>query len=265
MMEEKLPSIKEIREELEQITATEKERAFSNYQVEQFLIKYHKDSRSGIQQLCKKAEKYIKSILTERERIKEMSALEKEYASLCVAGMDEVGRGPLAGPVVAGIVVLNPEKEILYLNDSKKLSDEKRRELVEEIKEKALAYSVGMVDHERIDQINILNATYEAMAIAWNGLKFQPQILLNDAVKVPQIPIRQVPITKGDSKSISIAAASILAKVTRDDLMLAYDSIYPEYQFAKNKGYGTAEHIKAIREVGLCEIHRRTFVKSLLQ
>lgn len=256
-------SIKQIKQDLEAVLQAEQANAYTGAGIDAFLEKYEKDSRTGVQQLRQKAEKYKRDLAAERARLKIMSVYEDEYAGLTIAGVDEVGRGPLAGPVVAGIVILDPEKEILYLNDSKKLSDEKRRELAAEIKEKALAYAVGMVSNERIDEINILQATYEAMANAWLSLSLPPDILLNDAVIIPQIPVRQVAITKGDEKSISIAAASILAKVTRDDIMLAYDEIYPEYQFKKNKGYGTAEHIAAIRRIGICDIHRRSFVKNV--
>lgn len=258
-----MDSIKQIKQDFDEVLLAERENAYSGAWMDHFLKKYEKDTRSGVQQLRQKAEKYKKGIADERARINTMSAYEREYAGLTIAGVDEVGRGPLAGPVVAGIVILNPDKPILYLNDSKKLSDEKRRELSTEIKEKALAYAVGMVSNERIDEINILQATYEAMTNAWLSLSLTPDILLNDAVIIPQIPLRQVSIIKGDEKSISIAAASILAKVTRDDIMLAYDELYPEYQFGKNKGYGTAEHIAAIRRIGICDIHRRTFIKNI--
>ena len=169
-------------------------------------------------------------------------------------------RSALAGPVAAGAVILPKDCQILYLNDSKKLSEKRREELFAEIREKAVAFGVGIVSPERIDEINILQATYEAMRQAIGQLSVTPQILLNDAVTIPQVTIRQVPIIKGDAKSVSIAAASILAKVTRDHMMAEYDRLYPEYGFAKHKGYGTAAHIAAIREYGPCPIHRRTFI-----
>ena len=186
----------------------------------------------------------------------------KIYGNIC--GIDEAGRGPLCGPVVAGAVILPKEYDILYLNDSKKLSEKKREELYDEIAEKALAWSVGIVSPERIDEINILQATYEAMRIAIQKLSVVPDILLNDAVTIPNVDIRQVPIIKGDAKSQSIAAASIMAKVTRDRLMVQYDMMYPEYGFLKNKGYGTKQHIEAIKEIGPCPIHRRTFIKNFI-
>lgn len=199
----------------------------------------------------------------ERERLEKMKVYEQGYeAQTPVCGIDEAGRGPFAGPVVAGAVILPRDCEILYLNDSKKLSEKRREALFEEIKEKAVAWNVGVVGPDRIDQINILKATYEAMAMAVKGLSVQPEVLLNDAVTIPQIAIPQVPIIKGDAKSVSIAAASILAKVTRDHMMVEYDQIFPEYSFAKHKGYGTAAHIAALKEHGPCPIHRRTFIKN---
>jgi ribonuclease HII len=201
----------------------------------------------------------------EIQRTEEMKKFEDEYkiyGNIC--GIDEAGRGPLCGPVVAGAVILPKEYDILYLNDSKKLSEKKREELYDEIAEKALAWSVGIVSPERIDEINILQATYEAMRIAIQKLSVVPDILLNDAVTIPNVDIRQVPIIKGDAKSQSIAAASIMAKVTRDRLMVQYDMMYPEYGFLKNKGYGTKQHIEAIKEIGPCPIHRRTFIKNFI-
>lgn len=154
--------------------------------------------------------------------------------------------------------------QILYLNDSKKLSESRREELFLEIKEKAIAWSVGIVGPERIDEINILQATYEAMRQAISKLDPVPQVLLNDAVTIPGVAIPQVPIIKGDAKSVSIAAASILAKVTRDHMMEEYDKDYPEYGFAKHKGYGTPAHITALKEFGPTPIHRRTFITKFV-
>jgi ribonuclease HII len=201
----------------------------------------------------------------ERVRTALMKQFEDEYrvyGNIC--GVDEAGRGPLCGPVVAGAVILPKEYDILYINDSKKLSEKKREELYDEISEKALAWSVGIVSPERIDEINILQATYEAMRIAIQNLSIVPDILLNDAVTIPEVDIRQVSIIKGDAKSQSIAAASIMAKVTRDRIMAQYDMMYPEYGFLKNKGYGTKQHIEAIKEIGPCPIHRRTFIKNFI-
>ena len=199
----------------------------------------------------------------ERERLEGMRVYERRYRerdTLC--GIDEVGRGPLAGPVVAGAVILPEDCEILYLNDSKKLSEKKRELLYDEIMEKAIAVGIGAVSPERIDEINILQATYEAMRIAISRLSVRPDLLLNDAVTIPQVDIPQVPIIKGDAKSVSIAAASIIAKVTRDRMMVQYEDLYPGYEFASNKGYGSARHIAALKEIGPCPIHRRSFIKN---
>lgn len=199
----------------------------------------------------------------ERERLEGMRVYERQYrerGTLC--GIDEVGRGPLAGPVVAGAVILPEDCEILYLNDSKKLSEKKRELLYDEIMEKAIAVGIGAVSPERIDEINILQATYEAMRIAISRLSVRPDLLLNDAVTISQVDIPQVPIIKGDAKSVSIAAASIIAKVTRDRMMVQYEDLYPGYEFASNKGYGSARHIAALKEIGPCPIHRRSFIKN---
>jgi len=199
----------------------------------------------------------------ELERLDLMREYENTYAACSyICGIDEAGRGPLAGPVVAGAVVLPKDCQILYLNDSKKLSEKKRELLFDEIKEKAISYGIGIVGPGRIDEINILQATYEAMRLAISQLKVKPEILLNDAVTIPDVDIMQVPIVKGDAKSVSIAAASILAKVTRDRMMVEYDELFPEYGFAKHKGYGTKAHIDTIKEIGPCPIHRRTFIKN---
>lgn len=201
----------------------------------------------------------------EMERIKGMSVYETEYSDCTyICGIDEVGRGPLAGPVVAGAVILPKDEPILYLNDSKKLSEKKREQLYDEIMEKAVAVGIGMVSPARIDEINILQATYEAMREAISKLAVKPDLLLNDAVTIPEVEIRQIPIIKGDAKSVSIAAASIVAKVTRDRLMAEYDGVIPGYDFAKNKGYGTKTHIEALKSQGASPIHRRTFIKNFV-
>ncbi len=197
--------------------------------------------------------------------MEDMFIYERKYADYTyICGIDEVGRGPLAGPVVAGAVILPKECDILYLNDSKKLSEKKREELYDEIMEKAVATGIGIVSPQRIDEINILQATYEAMRIAISKLGVQPDLLLNDAVTIPEVAAKQVPIIKGDAKSASIAAASIIAKVTRDRLMMQYDEVLPGYDFASNKGYGSATHIKAIKEQGPTPIHRETFIKNFV-
>lgn len=201
----------------------------------------------------------------ELARIEQMSIYEKKYDDFSyICGIDEVGRGPLAGPVVAGAVILPKNCDILYLNDSKKLSEKKREVLYDEIMEKAVATGIGIVSPARIDEINILQATYEAMRKAIANLKVQPDLLLNDAVTIPEVHIRQVPIIKGDAKSVSIAAASIIAKVTRDRLMVQYEDVLPGYGFASNKGYGSAKHIEAIKVQGPTPIHRATFIKNFI-
>jgi len=202
----------------------------------------------------------------EQERLEAMRTYERQYEDQCewICGIDEAGRGPLAGPVVAAAVILPRGLVIPYVNDSKKLTERRREQLYPEILEKAVAVGVGIVPPERIDEINILQATYEAMRQAVAKLQVCPDILLNDAVRIPGIDIPQVPIVKGDAKSISIACASIIAKVTRDHIMLEYDRTYPAYGFAGHKGYGTAAHIAALRENGPCPIHRRTFIKNFV-
>lgn len=201
----------------------------------------------------------------ELARLEAMKAYEKGYEDYTlICGIDEAGRGPLAGPVTAGAVILPKDCQILYLNDSKKLSEKRREELFLEIKEKAVSWCVGTASPARIDEINILQATYEAMRETIWGLSAVPEILLNDAVQIPKVEIPQVSIIKGDAKSVSIAAASILAKVTRDHMMAEYDEIYPGYGFAKHKGYGTAAHIQALKELGPCPIHRRSFIKNFV-
>ncbi len=198
-------------------------------------------------------------------RTEAMSAYERQYSDFqVICGIDEVGRGPFAGPVVAGAVVLPRDERILYLNDSKKLSEKKREELYDVIMERAVAVGIGMAGPERIDEINILQATYEAMRMAVGHLKVKPDLLLNDAVTIPGIEVKQVPIIKGDAKSVSIAAASIIAKVTRDRLMCEYDKIYPGYDFASNKGYGTKAHIEGLRKFGPAPVHRRSFIHKYI-
>ena len=197
----------------------------------------------------------------ELQRLDGMLSYEREYAALApLCGIDEAGRGPLAGPVAAAAVILPENCRILYLNDSKKLSPARRDALFDEIREKAVSYSIAVIPAEQIDEINILQATYEAMRQAVRSLSVEPGALLNDAVTIPELSFRQIPIVKGDAKSLSIAAASVLAKVTRDRMMEEYDRLYPEYGFAKHKGYGTAQHIAALKKHGPCPIHRRTFI-----
>ena len=248
----KMKTISEIKKELEQADAVQRE---------ELLSEYEKDSRSGVNALVQKYKKEKEKLEQEKCRIEQMKVYEKKYDHLgYICGIDEAGRGPLAGPVVAGAVVLPKDSQILWLNDSKKLSAKKREELYDVIMREAVAVGVGFASPARIDEINILQATYEAMREAVLKLSVKPQILLNDAVTIPGMVIPQVPIIKGDAKSVSIAAASIIAKVTRDRLMEEYDKIMPEYGFASNKGYGSKMHIEALQEYGPSPIHRKTFI-----
>lgn len=230
-----------------------------------FINEYSSDERAGVAAFVKKAQKLICDYEKEVARTNVMLKFEKEYSGYSlICGIDEVGRGPLAGPVMAGAVILPKDEKILYLNDSKKLTASKRDELYDVIMEKALYVAIGESSCERIDEINILNATYEAMRMAIRKLPVLPDILLNDAVTIPGIDVKQIPIIKGDAKSASIAAASIVAKVTRDRYMQKMDEIYPGYGFAQNKGYGSADHIQALKEIGPCPIHRKTFIKNFI-
>ncbi len=191
----------------------------------------------------------------------EYEAIKSGYPIVC--GIDEAGRGPLAGPVCAAAVILPTGLEIDGLNDSKKLSEKKREELYDVITEKAVAYSVALVDEKTIDEINILQATFLAMRNAVDGLSVKPDIALIDGNMKPGLDIEEKTIVKGDAKSMSVAAASILAKVTRDRYMLELDRKYPQYQFAKHKGYGTKLHYECIAEYGISEVHRKTFLRKL--
>ena len=256
MEQEKQRAIKQIKEQFQALTEEE---------LPAFLAQYAADSRNGVIRLCEAATKRYERYQKEVERIEELCEYEKQYAEyeyLC--GIDEVGRGPLAGPVLAGAVILPKGCRILYINDSKQLSAAKREALYEKIMEQAVSVGIGIASPERIDEINILQATYEAMRQAIAKLTPQPGLLLNDAVTIPQVSIPQIPIIKGDAKSISIGAASIVAKVTRDRMMEEYDSQYPGYGFAKNKGYGSEGHIQALKTMGPAPIHRKSFLQNIL-
>lgn len=247
-------SISSIREKLQAAGINELPAIFSQYE---------KDERAGVQKEIERARKRLEAYRKELERCENLKKYEREYEAYAhICGIDEVGRGPLAGPVVAGAVILPKDCDILYINDSKKLSEKKREELYDVIMEKAVAVGLGYSTPERIDEINILQATYEAMREAIGKLTPAPDLLLNDAVTIPGVNIRQVPIIKGDAKSISIGAASIVAKVTRDRLMEQYADVFPEYDFASNKGYGSAAHIAALKEYGPTPIHRHSFIKN---
>ncbi|MDO4615226.1 MAG: ribonuclease HII [Lachnospiraceae bacterium] len=217
-----------------------------------------------LQRQLEKERKAAEKLQKEIERTESLMVYEHQYADCgFICGVDEVGRGPLAGPVCACAVILPTDHRILYLNDSKKLSAKKRDMLYEVLQEEAVSIGIAMEPPEVIDEINILQATYSAMRKAISQLDPAPEVTLNDAVTIPGISIRQVPIIKGDASSVSIAAASIVAKVTRDRLMEEYDAMYPEYHFAQNKGYGTKEHMEALRKYGPCPIHRKSFIRRL--
>lgn len=208
----------------------------------------------------------------ELDRLSAMKEYEHKFEGNIIAGIDEAGRGPLFGPVVAGCVVLDLSKDILYLNDSKKLSENKRDTIYKEIKEKALAYGIGVVDNDVIDKINILEATHLAMKEAFDNCdkmyfdKYGKHIslLLVDALHIKNIDTKQVAIIHGDALSVSIAAASIIAKVTRDNMMQDYDKEYPQYGLAKHKGYGTKQHIEALKKYGATSLHRKTFITKFI-
>lgn len=249
---------KKIRQIMEEYQAAEDDMLPS------FIDEYIRDGRPGVSKIIGQAQKKLEKLRIERERLETLRLYERQYEEQypMICGIDEVGRGPLAGPVCASAVILPKDCEILYINDSKKLSEARREALYEEIMEKAISVGIGFASPETIDEVNILQATYIAMRDAISQLKVAPDILLNDAVTIPQVSVKQVPIIKGDAKSISIAAASIIAKVTRDRLMKEYDAVMPEYRFAQNKGYGTKEHIDALREFGPSPIHRKTFIRN---
>lgn len=253
--------IGEIKASYKEIDKSNKESLLS------FIAEIEDDERQGVIDICTKAKKDIEKIDKEVERSIKMLSFENKYTDMgyqYICGIDEVGRGPLAGPVVAAAVILPKDDMILYLNDSKQVSASKREELYDIILEKAVAYGIGIISEKRIDEINILQATYEAMRMAISNLKVKPDCLLNDAVKIPEVDINQVPIIKGDTLSASIAAASIVAKVTRDRMMGEYDKLYPGYDFGSNMGYGSAKHIQALKEIGKCPIHRETFIKNFV-
>lgn len=239
--------------------------AASEEELPEFINTYRTDERQGVRKLVETASKRLAALEKERARIEGLCAYEKQYSQYdFICGIDEAGRGPLAGPVVAGAVILPKGCRILYINDSKQLSEKKREELYTAITETAVSWAVGYASPARIDEINILQATYEAMREAIGKLQPAPELLLNDAVTIPDISLPQVPIIKGDAKSISIGAASIVAKVTRDLMMREYDKIYPQYGFAENKGYGSRNHIAALQKYGPTPIHRNSFIGNFV-
>lgn len=230
-----------------------------------FIEEFLEDERRGVQTLVNKAKKRLNDLQKEKERMFEMFSYERKYEEYeYICGVDEVGCGPLAGPVVAAAVILPKDCDILYLNDSKKLTENKREEIFDEIMEKAVSVGIGFASPERIDEINIRQADFEAMRTALSKLNVDPDFIMVDGYPIGGIEKKQISIVKGDSKSASIAAASIIAKVTRDRLMSDYEQVFPGYGFASNKGYGSAEHIKAIKELGPTPIHRKTFIKNFI-
>lgn len=237
----------------------------SNEELKTMIPTFEADKRTGVMKLVNSAKKRLAAFDAEVLRTEKMKRYERKHETCrYICGIDEVGRGPLAGPVVAAAVVLPKDVDIYYLNDSKQLSAKKREQLYDEIMEKAVAVGIGFADEDCIDQINILQANYVAMRMALSKLSVIPDILLNDAVVIPGVDIPQEAIIKGDAKSVSIAAASIVAKVARDRFMVDMEQVYPGYDFASNKGYGSAKHIQTLKEIGPCKIHRRTFIKNFI-
>ena len=254
-----MATIKEIREQLEDIQQLN----------DPLFAELEKDDRSGVIQAIAKRKREIQKCLDEDERLEGMLAYEKEcYARgmELIAGVDEVGRGPLAGPVVAAAVILPKGSKIPGLNDSKKIPKSKHKEIYEAVLQEAIAIGIGVKDNQVIDQVNIYEATKLAMMEAIGQLDPQPQHLLIDAMKL-DLSIPQTSIIKGDANSLSIAAASIVAKVTRDQMMEDLDQLYPGYNFAQNAGYGTANHLAGLHKLGVTPIHRRSFepVKSMCE
>ena len=254
-----MATIKEIKEQLANIQRLD----------DPLLAELEQDSRSGVIQAIAKRKRDIQKLIDEDERLEKMLAYEKEcYASgmELIAGVDEVGRGPLAGPVVAAAVILPKACKIPGLNDSKKIPKSKHKEIYEAVLQNAIAIGIGIKDNHVIDQVNIYEATKLAMMEAIGQLDPQPQHLLIDAMKL-DLPISQTSIIKGDANSLSIAAASIVAKVTRDQMMEEFDKEYPGYDFAKNAGYGTTNHLAGLDQLGVTPIHRRSFepVKSMCE
>lgn len=230
-----------------------------------FINTFEPDDRNGVQKLVQKAKKRILDIQKEKDRMYEMFSYERKYEEYSyICGVDEVGCGPLAGPVVAAAVILPKDCDILYLNDSKKLSENKREELYDEIMKKAVSVGIGFASPERIDEINIRQADFEAMRMAISKLQKEPDFIMVDGYLIGGLEKKQISIVKGDSKSASIAAASIIAKVTRDRMMTEYDELFKGYGFASNKGYGSSEHIQAIKTLGPTPIHRKSFIKNFI-
>lgn len=241
-------------------------KSVANDKLDDFVLEYIKDGRPGVAKIISQAQKKIIKLQEEKKRVLNMMEFENQYSDYeYICGIDEVGRGPLAGPTVAGAVILPKDYLIYYINDSKKLSDVRREKLYDEIVSVAVSYAVGIVDVDSINETNNISlSVFEAMTGAIDKLDVRPDLLLVDAFCIPDIDIKQVAIVKGDAKSISIAAASIVAKVTRDRLMERLDEEYPGYGFKDNKGYGTKEHIDALKRLGKSPIHRDKFIRNFV-
>lgn len=250
-------TVKQVKNKIDQLTLDEAEKLITILEA---------DERKSINKLANKIKRKVDAVNKEKERIKNLWAFEKEITKeyTFVAGIDEVGRGPLAGPVVCAAVILPKGTEFVGINDSKKVKKDDRERLFNEIKEKAIAVGIGICDEKIIDDINILEATKLGMKRAIKDLKQKPEFLLIDALTLDDISIKQKGIIKGDTKSVSIAAASIIAKVTRDRIMYDYNKKYPEYGFLTNVGYGTKEHREALEAIGPTPIHRKSFIKNLI-
>ncbi len=251
-------TIKEIQSEYKEIT---------DDKLSDFVMEYIKDGRPGVAKIINQAQRKLMKLEQEKSRVYKMTEFERKYHDYeYICGIDEVGRGPLAGPTVAGAVILPKDLLLYYINDSKKLTETRREKLYNEIKDNAISSAVGIVDVDSINKTdNISLSVFEAMRQAVDKLDVRPDLLFVDAVHIPDIDIKQVSIIKGDAKSISIAAASIIAKVTRDRMMVELDSVYPGYGFKDNKGYGTKEHINALRTLGKTPIHRDKFIRNFIE
>ena len=259
-------NIKEIKEQYEYI----KNLDIMKYNLKIMLYKgliesISNDERKAVRDISKKCEKQIEELENEITRVRKMMLFEEKYKDMpYICGIDEVGRGPLAGPIVTAAVILPKDFVIPYLNDSKQLTPKRREELYDIITENAVTYGIGSRSERYIDSEGIQKADYESMKESVSRLTVKPDVLLIDALRIPDMDIKEVSIIKGDTLSVSIAAASIIAKVTRDRLMTAYDALYPEYGFASNMGYGSSKHLEALKTIGACEIHRKSFLKNIL-
>lgn len=259
----KVDEIKSIYKEILALPVMEYKRKIS--ELMQFVRDFSDDDRNSVQKIIKQAEKKRQELILEISRVQKMMEIERKHSDCqYICGIDEVGRGPLAGPIMAGAVILPKDFVIPYLNDSKQVGKDLRYTLRDIIYEHAVTCAVGMATEKEIDEIGIQAANYNAMKRAVSMLSVRPDLLLIDAVHIPDIDIPQVSIIKGDTLSVSIAAASIIAKTERDRLMQEYDKMYPQYGFASNVGYGSAAHIEAIKTYGPCEIHRRSFIGNFV-